>query len=129
MLRSARTGTSSSVPARGDRTNHKDSTAGSLLAAVLIALFGLGIGTVAAYAPPARGEMAVVFPPGTSAKAAYFAILEAGGRFVAPTRLDNIAVAYAADAQFVDRVRALGGLFTLAAHGLCGPLETPESQS
>ena len=65
----------------------------------------------------------MVFPPGTGEKAVYFAILSAGGRFVAPTRLDNIAVAYADTSDFTERVRALGGLFTLAARGLCTPLK------
>ena len=96
---------------------------GSVLPALLIVGFALALGAVASYAPPATGEMAVVFPPGTGEKAAYAAILSAGGRFVAPTRLDNIAVAYADRPDFAERVRALGGLFTLAARGLCTPLK------
>jgi len=103
--------------------------AGSLWPAVLIALFGMGIAAYAFYAPPPRGEMAVVFSPGTDAKTAYFAILAAGGRFVGPTRLDNIAVAYALDDNFKDRIRSFGGLFTLAAHGLCEPAILTESYS
>jgi hypothetical protein len=117
-----------SAPA-GEHPTDKSSAAGSLLPALLIALFGLGIGAYAFYAPPPRGEMAVVFAPGTSAKTAYLAILAAGGRFVAPTRLDNIAVAYAEDTDFDDRVRSFGGLFTLAAHGLCEPAANIESNT
>ena len=49
--------------------------AGSLWPAILVALFGFGVAAYAVYAPPSRGEMAVVFSPGTDAKAAYFAIL------------------------------------------------------
>jgi hypothetical protein len=95
----------------------------SLLPALLIAGFALAFGAVASYAPPATGGMAVVFAPGTGEKAAYRAILAAGGRFVAPTRLDNVAVAYAQTPDFAERVRAFGGLFTLAARGLCTPLK------
>lgn len=96
---------------------------GSILPALLIAGFALAFGAIASYAPPPTGEMAVVFAPGTGEKAAYYAILSAGGRFVAPTRLDNVAVAYADKPDFTERVRALGGLFTLAARGLCTPLK------
>ena len=97
----------------------------SLVPALLIAGFALSAGAAAFHAPPATGEMAVVFAPGTDERTAYSAILAAGGRFVAPTRLDNIAVAYAEQPDFAERVRALGGLFTLAARGLCTPLNGP----
>ena len=99
----------------------KTNGAGGLLPALLVAMFGLGLGAYATYAPPSRGEMAVVFLPGTDAKTVYLAIAAAGGRFVAPTRLENVAVAYAEDGDFYDRIRHFGGLLTLAAHGLCAP--------
>ncbi|WP_421762090.1 hypothetical protein [Devosia sp.] len=111
------------------RSANATGSANSLWPAIAVALFGMGIAAYAFYAPPPRGEMAVVFAPGTSAKTAYLAILAAGGRFVAPTRLDNIAVAYAEDERFGDRIRSLGGLFTLAAHGLCEPANPTESHT
>ena len=94
---------------------------GSLVPALLIAVFALAIGATAAYAPPRTGEMAVVFAPGTAEQNVFAAILAARGRFVAPTRFDNIVVAYALDPGFAGRVQAFGGLITLAAHGLCTP--------
>lgn len=93
----------------------------ALLPALLLSAFVFAVVAVGSYAPPARGEMAVVFAPGTSEQSAYYAVLKAGGRFVGPTRLNNIVVAYAADTGFADRVRAAGALFLLAAHGLCAP--------
>lgn len=116
-------------PVAGEHELGVSKEAGSLWPAILVALFGFGVAAYAIYAPPSRGEMAVVFSPGTDAKAAYFAILAAGGRFVAPTRLDNVAVAYALDDDFKDRVRGFGGLFTLAAHGLCEPANLTESHA
>ncbi len=91
-----------------------------MLPAIVIALFVVVISTVAYYWPPSTGEMAVVFPPGTSEKAAFYAVVAAGGSFVSSTRLDNIVIAYAQDTEFSVRVRALGGLMILAARGLCG---------
>lgn len=105
----------------GVRANAAKADRGSILPALAIAGFALAVASVAYFAPPDTGEMAVVFLPGTSEKAAYAAILSAGGRFVAPTRIDNIAVAFANSPDFAERVRALGGLFTLAARGLCTP--------
>lgn len=93
----------------------------AMLPALAIAAAVFVAGAAALYAPPATGEMAVVFAPGTDEVAAYAAILAAGGRFVAPTRLANIAVAYTDRTDFAERIRAFGGLFTLAAHGLCAP--------
>ncbi len=92
-----------------------------MLPALLLSAFVLVVAGMAAYAPPARGEMAVVFPPGTSEQSAYGAIRAAGGSFVGPTHFDNIVVAYASDTGFADRVRATGALLLLAAHGLCAP--------
>jgi hypothetical protein len=94
----------------------------------VLSAFVFGVAAIAAYAPPARGEVAVVFPPGTSEQSAYHAIRQAGGRFVAPTRLGNIVVAHADDPAFADRVRGLGALLLLAAHGLCAPI-VPEGSS
>ena len=120
---------SSRLSKSGGQAERATGSASSLWPAIVVALFGMGIAAYAFYAPPPRGEMAVVFAPGTSAKSAYFAILAAGGQFVAPTRLDNIAVAFAPDDNFRDRVRSFGGLFTLAAHGLCEPANPTESHS
>jgi hypothetical protein len=92
-----------------------------MLPALLLSAFVFAVVAIGTYAPPAHGEMAVVFAPGTSEQTAYYTVLAAGGRFVGPTRLDNIVVAYAADAGFAERVRVAGALFLLAAHGLCAP--------
>jgi len=95
-----------------------------LTPALLLAGLGLAVAIAGYYAPPTVGEMAVVFPPGTSEAATFSLILKAGGHFVGPTRFSNIAIAYADTPGFAARVRAEGGLFTLAAHGLCGPISS-----
>lgn len=100
-----------------------------MLPALAIALFALAGGSVALYAAPPTGEMAVVFAFSTSEQAAYAAILKAGGRFVSGTRFDNIAVAYATDPDFAHRVQAYGGLFTLSARGLCAPSVSSKDQT
>lgn len=92
-----------------------------LLPALLIAGAAFGGGVVVDYAPPATGQMAVVFPFGTTEAQALGAIIAAGGRYVGPTRLDNIAVAVASDTGFAGRIRAAGAWLTLAAQGLCSP--------
>lgn len=71
---------------------------------------------------PDIGQVAVVFSPLTSEETAWTLVREAGGSIVAPTRIPNIVVAYAHDAGFQARLRELGGLFFLAASGLCAPL-------
>lgn len=91
------------------------------LPALAITLIGLGGSAVAYYAPPATGEMAVVFWPGTDQRLAYRTILDAGGRYVAGSRFGNIAIAYAPDPGFSERVRQAGALLLLAARGLCAP--------
>ena len=98
-----------------------------LLPAVLLSALVVAAGTAAFYAPPAQGEMAVVFPFGTDSKTAYALILAEGGRFVSASQISNVAIAYATDTGFADRIRASGALFTLAAHGLCAP-PTPTLQ-
>lgn len=91
----------------------------NLLPALLIAAVALGGGLVADYAPPPAGQMAVVFPFGTGEGRVLAAIIGAGGRYVAPTRFGNIAIAFAPDAGFQNRIRAAGAWLTLAAQGLC----------
>lgn len=76
----------------------------------------------AGYAPPEKGEMAVVFSPGIGEAQAYNAIVAAGGRVVSPSRFGNVVVVFAPDEGFVGRVRAQGGWLALAATGLCAPL-------
>lgn len=110
-------------------TAPKNAASGGLAPALLIAAFAIIGASLALYAPPATGEMAVVFPLSTSEQAAYSTVVAAGGRFVSGTKFDNIVVAYALDADFDDRVRALGGLFVLAARGLCAPASTPQEQA
>lgn len=77
---------------------------------------------LSSYWPPERGEMAVVLAPGASEQQVYAAILAAGGRYVAPNRFSNIAIAFAPDAGFQQRVRGQGALFALRATGLCAPV-------
>jgi hypothetical protein len=85
----------------------------------------LGTGATALRPAPTLGEMAVVFAPWVSEVDAYSAILAAGGLFVAPSRFSNIAIAYAPDAGFAERVREAGGWLVFAATGLCGPITVP----
>ena len=83
------------------------------------------VSAVALAAPmraPELGQMAVVFPPFTTEETAWALVRDAGGSIVAPTRIPNIVVAYAHDDGFQDRLRQSGGLFFLAASGLCAPL-------
>lgn len=106
-------------------TSRKDNVgiAGAALwPALALAAFVFIATAIALYAPPTRGEMAVVFPFGTDDETAYQLVLEAGGNFVGPTRLPNIVVAFASDEGFGDRIRNAGALLLLAAQGLCGPL-------
>ena len=91
--------------------------------AILVALAALVAGSAAGYASPASGEMGVFFAPWVSTHDAITAIAAAGGGLANSTRLGNVFVAYAPDEGFVDRVRAQGAWFTVAAHGLCEPLE------
>ena len=92
-----------------------------LLPALLLSGAVMVVAVIAFYAPPAQGEMAVVFPFGTDNKTAYALILAEGGRFVSASQFSNIAIAYAMDPGFAARIRMSGALFTLAAHGLCAP--------
>jgi hypothetical protein len=93
----------------------------ALAPALLVAALSLAGAFWAGYAPPETGDMAVVFWPGTDEQQTYAAVLAAGGRVVGPTRLGNVVIAHAPDPAFASRIRQFGGLFTLAAHGLCGP--------
>jgi hypothetical protein len=111
-----------SSPAPAPSTGGKRAPWLSLLPALCLTLVAFAAGAIALYAPPATGEMAVVFAPGTDEASAYAAILAAGGLYVGPTQVPNIVVAYAADPDFSVRVQAQGGWFTLAASGLCTPL-------
>lgn len=85
----------------------------SAVSALLIAAFML--------APQSKGEMAVAFAPFTTQETAWAIVRAAGGYAVAPTRLSNVVVAYAGDADFQQRARSLGALFFLKATGLCAP--------
>lgn len=107
------------MPSSEDGAQRAKATA--YLPAAAIALVVLVFGSLAAYVPPDTGEMAVVFAPGTSQAAALAAITAAGGRWVSGSRFGNIVIAYAMDAGFKGRVARYGGLFTIAASGLCAP--------
>lgn len=82
----------------------------------------------ASYWPPQTGQVAVVFPFGTTTATAMALVVKAGGRFISSTQLDNVVVAYAADSQFAARVHDTGALFLLAGRGLCGPPNQQDSQ-
>lgn len=98
-----------------------DASPRHLLPAILFALFS-ALALALPLRAPDIGQVAVVFPPFTSEQTAWALVRQAGGAVVAPTRIPNIVVAYAQDAEFQSRMRALGGLFFLAADGLCAPV-------
>ena len=93
----------------------------ALLPALAVAGLALGGGAVAGYAPPPEGEMAVVFAPWVTEGQALRAIIDAGGRYVGPSRFGNIVIAYGLDRGFEARVREGGAWLTVAAEGLCSP--------
>jgi hypothetical protein len=97
--------------------------------AVGIACFAISVGFAAFYAPPPQGELGVVFAPWISEVEAVNAVVAAGGRLVNGSRLPNVLVAYAADPGFEARVKQYGAWFTVAARGLCGPVEGDEYES
>jgi len=105
-----------------------DAPAGSLWLALAPALLVAGltfaVSAASAYAPPASGEMAVVFPPWIDEIQAFGLVPEAGGRIVGPSRFGNIVIAFASDPGFAARVAQEGALFTLKATGICGPAST-----
>jgi hypothetical protein len=94
-----------------------------LVPALAIAFCAVISGFLAFYAPPPTGELGVVFAPWVSEAEAVSAVIAAGGRLVNASRLSNVLVAYAPDGGFDARVRAQGAWFTVAARGLCAPLE------
>ena len=96
-----------------------------LLPAVVVSVVALAGGAVAGYAPPAVGEMAVVFSPATDEAGAFGAVIAAGGRIVGPSRFGNVVIAVASDPGFGGRVRAAGAWLTLRATGLCSALPQP----
>ena len=103
------------------RESSAKATTLSLLPAAFVAILALGGGALASYAPPAEGQMAVVFAPWVSEAQGLGIIIAAGGRIVGPSRFANIDVAFATDPGFAARVRAAGAWFTFAAEGLCSP--------
>jgi hypothetical protein len=103
------------------RRDTGDTSPLQLLPALLFALVSALV-LAAPLRAPDTGQIAVVFPPFTTEQTAWSLVREAGGSIVAPTRIPNIVVAYAHDADFQSRMRTLGGLFFLAASGLCAPL-------
>ena len=105
-------------------TTHKQKYLIELLPAVGVSILAFLVSAFAFYAPPETGEMAVVFPPGTSETAAYGAIVDAGGRIVGTSRFNNVVVAYAPDEGFRHRIGNYGGWFTLAAEGLCSSINS-----
>lgn len=92
--------------------------------AIFIAMSALTMGAYAAYSPPERGQMAIVFAPGTSELATISAVSRAGGSFVSPTRFSNVIIVFASDKEFRRNISHYGGWFALAAAGLCSPLAT-----
>jgi hypothetical protein len=97
----------------------------ALLPAIVVAIGALLSGAAVAYAPAAKGEMAVLFAPWVSEADALRTIVAAGGEYVGPTRFGNLLIAFAPDDHFAERVRQAGALMLLAATGVCGELDTP----
>ena len=93
-----------------------------LLAIAFAAVTGV-VALSGSMAAPARGEVAIAFPPFTSEIAAWDIVRAAGGSLVAPTRLPNVVVAFAPDEGFQQRARELGALLFFRATGLCAPLK------
>lgn len=91
------------------------------LPALLFAAFSAAALAAPMHAPE-TGEMAVIFPPFTTEETAWALVRDAGGAFVAPTRIPNIVVVHAPDDGFQHRMRDMGAVFFLAANGLCAPL-------
>ena len=97
----------------------RENDARQMLPAVSVAAFAGIIGFAALHAPPAAGEMGVVFAPWVSQGEAMGAIVAAGGRIVDSSRLSNVVIAYAPDEGFQARIREYGAWFAVAAVGLC----------
>jgi hypothetical protein len=102
-------------------TGHRENLLHEMAPAFGVAVLTAILGAAALHAPPETGEMGVVFAPWTGQGEAIATIAAAGGRVVDAGRLPNVVIAYAADAQFDDRVREMGAWFTAAASGLCAP--------
>lgn len=99
----------------------------ALLPALFVALLAFTVGAASAYAPPATGEMAVLFPPGVDEVEAFERVVQAGGLILGPSRFGNIVIALAPDPGFAARVAERGALLTLKATGICGPASIKES--
>jgi hypothetical protein len=99
----------------------------ALLPTIFVALMAFAVGAASAYAPPATGQLAVVFPPWVGEVEAFGLVAQAGGLIVGPSRFDNIVVAFAPDSGFAARIARLGALFTTQATGICGPAPTREA--
>lgn len=98
------------------------SSRGAILPAIAAAFLSIAAAFVAIHPQNARGEVGVVFPPWADEADIHNAIIAAGGRAVGPSRLANVFVAYAPDAEFHQAIRAQGAWFSVAATGLCAPL-------
>jgi len=92
--------------------------------AIVIAASTIILGVYASYSPPLHGQMAVVFAPGTKQIDTINAVTRAGGSFVSPTRFNNVIIVFAPDKYFRRDISQYGGWFTLAAQGLCSPLNS-----
>ena len=101
----------------------------ALLPAFAVALVTAIIAMAALYAPPATGQVGVVFAPWVGEVEAAGVVVAAGGRLANSSRFSNVLVAVATDEGFHARVRAAGALFTVSAFGLCGPDATGEGDT
>ena len=77
----------------------------ALLPAALLAAFAAAAGAVDLRPAPPLGEMAVVYAPWVGEADAMAAVVAAGGRVAASSRLTNIVIAYAPDAGFAERAK------------------------
>ena len=113
----------------GSRSSADSGGVLALLPAVLVTVVTAATAMAVLYAPPATGQVGVVFAPWVSETEAAGVVVAAGGKLANSSRFSNILVAVATDAGFHARVRAAGAWFTVSALGLCGPAAVGEGNS
>lgn len=94
-----------------------------ILLAVLFSLFAAALGLFGYLQPPAKGEMAVVFPPWTDERQIVQAIVLSGARIVGPTRIAGTYVAIIDSPEQFEFLHQSGAIFFTAARGICGPIK------
>lgn len=105
-------------PQACDVHSNRDMLLSGLMVLIAVVL-SFAIMVVGYYAPPERGELAVIFPPWFSEIAAIESIMAAGGAIVGRGKFDNVIIAFASDSEFAGRVFEHGAWFLASARGLC----------